>query len=67
MSMKWVGRPNHNILLDPSELPSESPTVDYRHCDRETKYISGGGCFLMIASHSRRCGNALNMYEVDLV
>ena len=33
----------------------------------ETHHISGWGCILMTASHSRRCWNILHMYDVDLI
>ena len=44
MSMNWVGCLNHNIHLNPSETPSESPTA-----------ISRWGCILMTTSRSSRC------------
>jgi hypothetical protein len=48
MSMKWMGCLNHNIHLNPSETPSESPTA-----------ISRWVCILMTTGRSSRCWNAL--------
>jgi hypothetical protein len=56
MSMMWMGCLNHNLQLNPSETPSESPTA-----------ISRWVCILMTTGCSSRCWNALYIYELDLL
>jgi hypothetical protein len=44
MNMKWVGCRNHNLQLDPSEKPSESPTTDSTSLPEQ---ITDDGAFLL--------------------
>jgi hypothetical protein len=59
-----MGCCNHNLQLDPSEKPSESPTADSTSLPEQ---ISVWGWNNMTASHKKRYWNTLYMYKDDLL